>query len=54
MAIELRSVSTLSTAFPPRVRDGFKRMIETGHANIHELLTSNINTPKWWRNNVSS
>jgi len=32
-------VSTLSTAFPPGVRDGFKRMIETGHANIHELLT---------------
>ena len=32
-------VSTLSTAFPPLVRDGFKRMIETGHANIQELLT---------------
>ena len=31
-------VSTLSTAFPPRVRDGFKRMIETGQANIQELL----------------
>ena len=31
-------VSTLSTVFPPLVRDGFKRMIETGHTNIHELL----------------
>ena len=35
----VKVVSTLSTAFPPLVRDGFKRMIETGHANIHELLT---------------
>jgi anhydro-N-acetylmuramic acid kinase len=35
----VKVVSTLSTAFPPGVRDGFKRMIETGHANIHELLT---------------
>jgi anhydro-N-acetylmuramic acid kinase len=32
-------VSTLSTAFPQPVRDGFKRIIETGHANINELLT---------------
>lgn len=31
-------VSTLSTVFPPLVRDGLKRMIETGHTNIHELL----------------
>lgn len=31
-------VSTLSTVFPPLVRDGLKRMIETRHTNIHELL----------------
>ena len=31
-------VSTLSTVFPSLVRDGLKRIIETGHANIHELL----------------
>ena len=31
-------VATHNNAFPPLVRDGFKRMIETGQADIQELL----------------